>query len=76
MISEYRRHEDTLKPTEEGTRRTDYCARGGLWPMMRPGARGRSPDLHTSLLSHETVGWCHPFFRVIVGATASGSRLQ
>eukprot|EP00966_Prymnesium_polylepis_P039159 908904-Prymnesium_polylepis.1 len=30
----------------------------------------------TSLLSHETVGWCTLFFRVVVGATASGSRLQ
>eukprot|EP00966_Prymnesium_polylepis_P316809 7320360-Prymnesium_polylepis.1 len=45
-------------------------------PTSRFGAQGCIGMNHTGLLSHETVGWCHPFSRVIVGATASRSRLQ
>eukprot|EP00966_Prymnesium_polylepis_P222033 5137222-Prymnesium_polylepis.1 len=56
------------------------------WTISMPRSRLRSISMPcasgtsclfsaTSLLSHETVGWCHPFSRVIFGATASRSRL-
>eukprot|EP00966_Prymnesium_polylepis_P290209 6704017-Prymnesium_polylepis.1 len=65
----------------------ESCEHKGGWhsgqPPRRRRGHGRIADSSsgiretsgTSLLPHETVQWCHPFSRVIFGATASRSRL-
>ena len=52
----------------------------GTEEMMADKGKGHGtspvPIQKDLVLPHETVRWCHPFSRVIFGATASRSRLQ